>query len=143
MDIIIQPQPAITWRPIGGVLDFFIFVGPKPQDVIREYVSLIGKPTLPPFWSLRYHQCRCCPSPHTLEEQKVIWKRTLDAGIPFDVQWNAKEYMNNSNDFTVDNKTFGGLEDYVKHLHDIGMHYVPIIDPGIDPVQPTGIEEQK
>jgi lysosomal alpha-glucosidase len=142
MDIITQPQPAITWKPIGGILDFFIFLGPKPQDVIREYVSLIGKPALPPFWSLGYHQCRCCPAPHTLDEQKVIWKRTLDAEIPFDVQWNAKEYMINFNDFTVDNKTFGGFGDYVRHLHEIGMHYVPIIDPGIDPAQPTGIKEK-
>jgi len=131
MDVLLQPQPAITWRPIGGILDLFVFLGPKPDHVVREYVSLIGKPTIPPFWSLGYHQCRCCPAPHTLEQQKVIWKRTIDAGIPFDVQWNANEYIIKFNNFTVDNTTIGKFGNYVRHLHEIGMHYVPIIDPGI------------
>jgi lysosomal alpha-glucosidase len=138
MDVILQPQPAITWRPIGGVFDFFIFLGPKPQDVIREYVSLIGRPTLPPFWSLGYHQSRCWTD--TLEGQKVIWQRTIDAGIPMDNEWSCIDYMVDFNDFTINDK-FKGLGDYVRHLHDIGMHYVPIVDPGIDPSQPTGIEK--
>ena len=33
MDIILQPAPAITYRTIGGVLDFYIFTGPSPAQV--------------------------------------------------------------------------------------------------------------
>ena len=138
IDVLLQPEPAATWRPIGGILDLFVFVGPSAKEVVQQYVSLIGRPALPPFWSLGYHQCRCCPAPHTLSEQKVITDRTIAAGIPFDVQWNAKEYMVSFNDFTIDNKTFGGFGQWVESLHKRGMHYVPIVDPGIDPTQPKG-----
>src|SRR5205807_373950 len=34
------------------------------------------------------------------------------------------------------NKPFAKLGEFVKHLHDIGMHYVPIIDPGIGVEKP-------
>ncbi|XP_054162207.1 lysosomal alpha-glucosidase-like [Oppia nitens] len=138
MDILLQPEPAITWRPIGGIIDIFVFVGQSPDDVVRQYVSLVGKPAIPPFWSLGYHQCRCCSQPDTLAKQMLITNRTIAAGIPFDVQWNAKEYMVSFNDFTLDELRFGGFGQWIEHLHDIGMHYVPIIDPGIDPKQPKG-----
>ena len=138
MDVLLQPEPAVTWRPIGGVLDFFVFLGPTAKDVVQQYQALIGRPSMPPFWALGYHQCRCCPAPHTLAEQKVITERTIAAGIPLDVQWNAKEYMIDFNDFTIDNKTFGGFGEWVESLHRRGMHYVPIVDPGIDPGQPKG-----
>lgn len=58
MDVILQPAPAITYRTIGGLLDFYVFLGPSPADVSAQYVSLIGKPVLPPYWSLGYHLCR-------------------------------------------------------------------------------------
>jgi len=36
MDIILQPKPAITWRTVGGILDFYVFMGPQPGDVVRQ-----------------------------------------------------------------------------------------------------------
>ena len=57
-DVILQPYPAITWRTIGGILDFYIFLGPTPKDVTRQYTDLIGKPFMPPYWSLGFHICR-------------------------------------------------------------------------------------
>ena len=93
--VLLRPESAITWRPIGDILDLFVFLGDSPADVVSQYISLIGKPSMPPFWSLGYLEFRCCPTPpYRLKEQQVIWKRTRDAGIPFDVQWDAKEYMN-------------------------------------------------
>ncbi len=41
MDIILQPKPAITWRTIGGILDFFVFLGPKPKDVIQQVFNYL------------------------------------------------------------------------------------------------------
>lgn len=39
--------------------------------------------------------------------------------------------MNNSNDFTYDKENFKGLPEFVRELHSKGMHYIPLIDPGV------------
>lgn len=59
MDIIVRTisnRRVVTYRTVGGVLDFYIFAGPSPADVVRQYTDVIGKPYLPPLWSLGFHQ---------------------------------------------------------------------------------------
>ncbi|RWS03137.1 lysosomal alpha-glucosidase-like protein [Dinothrombium tinctorium] len=129
MDIILTPEPAIIFRPIGGILDFFIFIGDNPSVVARDYVNLIGLPPMPPLWGLGFHLCRL--GYKTLNDLAEVWKRTRDALIPFDVQWNDMDYMNRRNDFTVDLRTYKYLPIFVDYLHRIGMRYVMIIEPGI------------
>lgn len=46
--------------------------------------------------------------------------------------------MNNDNDFTYDVENFEGLPDFVKELHSKGMHYIPIIDPGVSGSEKPG-----
>jgi alpha-glucosidase (family GH31 glycosyl hydrolase) len=49
MDVFIRPG-ALTYKTIGGVLDFYIFVGPTPADVIHQYYQVIGNPHMIPYW---------------------------------------------------------------------------------------------
>ena len=42
-DVALQPAPALTWRSIGGILDFYVFLGPDPGSVIEQYVEVIGQ----------------------------------------------------------------------------------------------------
>lgn len=42
-EVALQPAPGLTWRTIGGVLDFYIFLGPDPNMVIQQYQEVIGK----------------------------------------------------------------------------------------------------
>lgn len=81
LDIILQPAPAITYRTIGGVLDFYFFLGPSPADVIRQYHEVIGYPFLPPYWSLGFHLCRF--GLKTLNDTIEFWSRNRKIGIPF------------------------------------------------------------
>lgn len=57
-EVILQPAPAVTFRTVGGLLDFFIFLGPSPQNVIQQYTEVIGRPHMPPYWGLGFHLCR-------------------------------------------------------------------------------------
>lgn len=42
-EVTLQPTPALTWVAIGGILDLYIFMGPDPESVIRQYLQVIGK----------------------------------------------------------------------------------------------------
>ncbi|KAJ8950170.1 hypothetical protein NQ314_008023 [Rhamnusium bicolor] len=136
LDVILQPTPAITFRPIGSILDFYFFMGPTPSDVVSQYTDLIGKPYMPPYWGLGFHLCRF--GYKTLNETRKIMQRNIDAGIPLDTQWNDLDYMNNSNDFTYDKQNFEGLPEFIDDLHNRGMHYIPLIDPGVSAGEKPG-----
>lgn len=42
-DVALQPGPALTWRSIGGILDFYVFLGLDPGSVVQQYVEVIGQ----------------------------------------------------------------------------------------------------
>lgn len=136
MDVILQPSPGITFRSIGGIFDMYIFLGPSPADVVKQYSEIVGKPFLPPYWSLGFHLCRY--GYKSLEETKKVWNRTVAAEIPFDTQWNDLDYMDKNNDFTYDLEKFKDLPRFVQQLHSRGMHYIPLIDAGISGSESNG-----
>lgn len=50
---------SLTYRTIGGSLDFYFLSGPKPTDVIAQYhTGIVGTPVLQPYWALGFHQVR-------------------------------------------------------------------------------------
>lgn len=79
LDIILNPAPAITYRPVGGVLDFFVFAGPTPADVVKQYQEIVGKPKMIPYWSLGFHLCRY--GYKSTEDTRKTMQRNLDAGV--------------------------------------------------------------
>uniref|UniRef100_A0A3Q3F1E6 Alpha glucosidase 2 n=1 Tax=Labrus bergylta TaxID=56723 RepID=A0A3Q3F1E6_9LABR len=136
MDVALQPAPALTWRTIGGILDFYLFVGPDPAAVIEQYIEVIGFPAMPIYWALGYHLCRW--GYNTSDSTWEVVKRLRNYGIPQDVQWNDIDYMDDSKDFTFDSTKFATLPDLVKDLHAHNQRYVMMLDPGISSTQPEG-----
>lgn len=37
-----SPYPAITYRTIGGVLDFYVFLGENPNHALQQYIHVIN-----------------------------------------------------------------------------------------------------
>lgn len=69
----------------GGVLDFYVFAGPTPQDVVAQYLEIIGMPAMMPYWSLGFHNCRYgYPSLAYVEEVVANYSA---ANIPLETQW--------------------------------------------------------
>uniref|UniRef100_A0A670XY36 Lysosomal alpha-glucosidase-like n=1 Tax=Pseudonaja textilis TaxID=8673 RepID=A0A670XY36_PSETE len=138
MEVALQPAPALTWRTTGGILDFYIFLGPDPNLVVQQYQQVIGFPAIPPFWGLGFHLCRWGyeTSNKTWETASPLilslWFRLQDA------QWNDIDYMNSTRDFAVDSEKFASLPQMVEDLHKHGQYYVLILDPGISSTQRPG-----
>lgn len=129
-DVVLQPTPGVNYRTTGGILDFFIYLGKDPQDVISQHLDVVGRFDLPPFWSLGFQLCKW--GYLNLQHVKDVVNRTVSAGIPFDVQWVDIDYMEDFKLFTINKVNFTGLEDFVKDLHENKMKFVPIFEPAIE-----------
>lgn len=43
LEVTLQPAPAVTYRTIGGVLDFYILFGDTPEQVVQEFLVVRHK----------------------------------------------------------------------------------------------------
>jgi alpha-glucosidase (family GH31 glycosyl hydrolase) len=39
-------------------MDFFLFTGPTPEDVTRQYTHYFGRSYIFPYWSMGFQLCR-------------------------------------------------------------------------------------
>ncbi|NXJ57343.1 LYAG glucosidase, partial [Spizaetus tyrannus] len=136
MDVLLQPSPALTWRTTGGILDFYVFLGPDPKSVVRQYLDVIGFPFMPPYWGLGFHLCRWGYSSTDITRQVVA--NMTAARFPLDVQWNDLDYMDAKRDFTFNKKSFKDYPEMVRDFHRSGLRYIMIVDPGISSLGPPG-----
>lgn len=130
MDVYVQPE-SLTYRVIGGVLDFYIFSGPSPDQVVSQYSSFVGLPHLPPYWSLGFHQSKY-GYPNIEYVEQVVANYSA-AGIPLDTIWSDIDYMDEYEDFTWDpvNYPLNQVQTFIQQLHSNNQQYVVIVDPGI------------
>jgi Alpha-glucosidases, family 31 of glycosyl hydrolases len=130
MDVSVANQ-GITFRTIGGIVDYFVFVGPRPEDVVKQYQSLVGFPVLTPYWGLGYHQCRW--GYNNLNDLQNVVTKFNQYRIPLDVLWTDIDYMNNYEDFTLDASryNYGQFSKFIDSLHAANRKFVPIMDAAI------------
>lgn len=134
MDIIVAAysvnQYTVTYKTIGGVLDFRIFLGEKnPEAAIQKFQIYEGRSQVPPFWSLGFHQCRW--GYKNVSYLEDVLKNYEQNDIPLDTIWSDIDYMIDYEDFTIDESRFP-----LDRMAAItaNYHYIPIIDAGIKAV---------
>lgn len=109
LEVTLQPAPAVTYRTIGGVLDFYILFGNSPEEVVQEFLEvrhtvhkaarawpwrskclnkmsicvaqLIGRPVIPPYWSLGFQLSRWDYG--SLSEVKQTVERNRAVALPY------------------------------------------------------------
>uniref|UniRef100_A0ABI7Z2Y0 P-type domain-containing protein n=1 Tax=Felis catus TaxID=9685 RepID=A0ABI7Z2Y0_FELCA len=128
MDVSFQPTPALTYRTTGGILDFYMVLGPTPELVTQQYTELIGRPAMTPYWALGFQLSR-----YGYENDKEIsqlYEAMMAAQIPYDVQHVDIDYMDRKLDFTL-SPSFQNLGLLIDQMKKNGMRFVLILDPAI------------
>lgn len=126
----IDPTDArIEFFAVGGTVDLHVFVGATALDVMASYQKYIGPAEVPPYWSLGTHQCKYGYS--TLQDLKDVVEGYAAADMPLQTLWNDIDYMDTFHIFTVDEKRYAGLKQFVDDLQAGGRRYVQIVDPGV------------
>ncbi|KAJ1288397.1 hypothetical protein BS78_02G086400 [Paspalum vaginatum] len=110
--------PVITFGPLN-----------TPAEVLTSLSHAIGTVSMPPKWSLGYHQCRF--SYDSSEKVLKVVRTFREKGIPCDVVWMDIDYMDGFRCFTFDPSRFPNPKSMVNDLHSIGCKAIWMLDPGI------------
>ncbi|GAA5828886.1 hypothetical protein JCM11251_005908 [Rhodosporidiobolus azoricus] len=126
------PTSATTsthWMSESGILDLFVFLGPSTLDVIDQYTSLTGRPPLPQYFALGYHQCRW--NYNDERDVQEVQEKFDEYDIPMDVMWLDIEYAEEHKYFVWDRRHFPTPEKMQEKLAERGRQLVAIVDPHI------------
>ncbi len=121
-----ESATSYSFGASGGPVDYYIFPGPTPREVLEDYAWLTGKPPLPPRWMLGFQQSRYTYTP---ESRLMEVARRLRADrIPADALYLDIDFQDRHRPFTVDEKAFPDLSGALATLHRMHFHVVAITD---------------
>ncbi|XP_077528166.1 lysosomal alpha-glucosidase-like [Haemaphysalis longicornis] len=84
-EVVGHPTPALTFRSLGSQVDVFVFGGPSPADVVRQYLDIVGRPAMPPFWALGLHALVRRVATNSPEAD--VYEGVLNGSSQVDVAW--------------------------------------------------------
>src|SRR5216684_1332201 len=120
----------------GGPIDYYVFYGPDPKQVVETYAWLTGVPPLPPMWSLGFQQSRF--SYETEARVREVASRLRADKIPSDVLYLDIDFQKEHRPFTVDTERFPHFEQMLSDLKREEFHVVAITDLHIARVPGVG-----
>lgn len=75
----------LEYNVLGGIVDLYIFSGPTPFKLARQYTALSGTPAIMPFFGLGSHQCR--HGYKNVDELGAVVANYSAAEIPLETMW--------------------------------------------------------
>jgi alpha-glucosidase len=110
----------------AGPLDYYLFYGPSPKQVVETYAWLTGTPPLLPLWSLGFQQSRYS----YMSQARVleVAGRLRADSIPADAIYLDIDYQDKNRPFTVDRAAFPDLPGMIAKLKADNFHVVAITD---------------
>jgi len=119
----------IVFNSQGPAFRVLTFEAASPQAAVQELAALTGKISLPPIWSLGYHQCRY--SYLTDTQVKGIADSFRINQLPCDNIWMDIDYMDSFKIFTFSPAGYPNPTALNAYLHANNFHSVWMIDPGV------------
>jgi|HubBroStandDraft_4_1064222.scaffolds.fasta_scaffold01027_5 alpha-glucosidase len=121
-----QDPNAYCFGAINGPLDYYVFYGPTPKQVVQTYAWLTGTMPLPPRWALGYQQSRYSYTPQSRVME--IADHLRRDHIPADVIYLDIDFQEKNRPFTIDKDRFPDLPGMVSELASKNFHVVAITD---------------
>jgi alpha-glucosidase len=115
-----------SFGAVNGPLDYYIFYGPTPKQVVETYGWLTGTTPLPPIWALGFQQSRYSYTPQSRVVEVV--DRFRSDHIPADAIYLDIDYQDRNRPFTVDHASFPDLPGMIANLAAKNFHVVLITD---------------
>lgn len=124
-------------------LRLYLIDGSNAYDVVKQFLSIIGRSFLPPLWAFGYGQSRW--GYKTEKDLARVAGKHQAQNIPLDYLCMDIDYMDRFIDFTVNKRRFPDLPGFVDRMKAQGLHLVPIVDAGIkvepgNPVYEEGVQ---
>jgi alpha-glucosidase len=124
-----QLPNTYSFGAVGGPLDYYVFYGPTPKQVVETYAWLTGTMPLPPMWALGFQQSRYSYTPQSRMLEVADHLRA--DRIPADAIYLDIDYQQNNQPFTVDHDRFPDFPGMISQLASKNFHVVAITDPHI------------
>ncbi|ODA82453.1 hypothetical protein RJ55_00960 [Drechmeria coniospora] len=128
------------WISESGLLDVFVFLGPTPHDLTRQYGELTGYSAMPQEFAIGYHQCRW--NYKSDDDVRDVDRKMDKFKIPYDVIWLDIEYTDDRKYFTFEQHSFPDPMGTGKQLDGHGRKLVLIIDPHIKRIDDYAVNQE-
>jgi alpha-glucosidase len=112
----------------AGALRYYFLAGAL-ERIYELYADLTGLPTMPPLWSLGYHQSRF--SYMSEAEVRELVGRFQELDLPLSAVHLDIDYMAGYRVFSVNRRRFPEMQKLADDLLRTGVRLIPILDPGI------------
>ncbi len=121
-----ESPTAYSFGAVAGPIDYYLFYGPTPKQVVETYAWLTGTPPLPPLWSLGFQQSRY--SYMTQARVLEVAARLRSDRIPADAIYLDIDFQDHNRPFSVNRAAFPDLAGMIAQLKAENLHAVMITD---------------
>ena len=121
-----ESADSYSFGAVAGPVDYYLFYGPTPKQVVETYAWLTGTPPLPPLWAFGYQQSRY--SYMSQDRVLEVANRLRADRIPTDAIYLDIDYQDKNRPFTVNQAAFPDFSGMVAKLHAESLHVIAITD---------------
>jgi len=123
---------------VGGSLEWTVFHGPTPADVIRQLGDRVGRPKAPPSWAYGTWMCMQGGTERVREQVALLEESDIPATVLWVQDWTGRR-ENPGGGYGVqyrweadEEELYPDIADFFGELHDGGYKVVGYVNPFVD-----------